>query len=83
MGNTDMRTVTYRLPTAACISAVVSLLVLAPSVAPAGNYPYCIKGDYYVSAAGDCSFDTYQQCLCDGNPFYRPQDDDAAPYPDV
>ncbi len=70
-----------RLPTAACIGAVVLLLVLASSAARAGNYPYCIKGDYYVSPAGDCSFDTYQQCLatasgrrayCDVNPFYPP-----------
>ena len=97
MDNTDMRMVetktTYRfLPTAACIGAVVSFLGLAPSVAQARDYPYCIKGDYYVSAAGDCSFDTYQQCLatasgrrmyCDVNPFYRPQEDDPAAYPDL
>ena len=97
MGNNEMQmvtnTVAHRLlPTAACIGAVVSFLVLAPSAAQAGNYPYCIKGDYYVSPAGDCSFDTYQQCLatasgrrayCDVNPFYHPREDDPAAYPDV
>ena len=27
------------------------------------DYPFCIKGDSYDSPLGDCSFDTYQQCL--------------------
>ena len=97
MGNNGMQmlnnTAAHRLlPTAACVGAVVSFFVLASSAAQAGNYPYCIKGDYYVSVAGECSFDTYQQCLatasgrrayCDVNPFYRPREDDPAAYPDV
>jgi Protein of unknown function (DUF3551) len=38
-----------------------------------------IKGDFYDSPIGDCSFDTYEQCLatasgrkayCDANPFF-------------
>ena len=97
MGNNEMQMVetktTYRfLPTAACIGAAVSFLGLAPSVAQARDYPYCIKGEFYVGTAGDCSFGSYQQCLatasgrrafCDVNPFYRFQEDDPAAYPDV
>jgi hypothetical protein len=80
------------LRTAACIGAVMSFLVLAPSAAQSQNYPYCIKGEFYVGTAGDCSFGSYQQCLatasgrrafCDVNPFYRFQEDDPAAYPDA
>jgi hypothetical protein len=75
-----------------CTGAAVSFLVLAPSAAQARDYPYCIKGEYYDSGVGDCSFDTYQQCLatasgrrayCDVNPFYRFLEDDPAAYPDA
>jgi len=78
--------------TAACIGTVMSLAGLASSTAQARDYPFCIKGDEYDSAVGDCSFDTYEQCkatasgrlaYCDANPFYRPQDDDRTAYPDV
>ncbi|MDE2468702.1 MAG: DUF3551 domain-containing protein, partial [Bradyrhizobium sp.] len=53
--------------------------------------PYCIKGYFYASPVGDCSFDTYGQCLatasgrlayCDVNPFYHFQEDGRARYPD-
>ncbi|MBS0530004.1 MAG: DUF3551 domain-containing protein [Proteobacteria bacterium] len=76
---------------ASFIGAVVAFGVVAPSAAVARDYPYCIKGDYYMSAIGDCSFDTYQQCLatasgrlayCDVNPFYRPAEGDRTVYPD-
>jgi hypothetical protein len=97
MGNNKMRTVKLSaahrlLLTAACGGVVASFLVLAPSTAQAWEYPYCIKGDYYESSTGDCSFDTYQQCLatasgrrayCDVNPFYRFEENDPAAYPDV
>jgi hypothetical protein len=82
---------TYRF-LLACTGLAVSFLVLVPSAAQAWDYPYCIKGDYYESSIGDCSFATYQQCLatasgrrayCDVNPFYRLQEDDSASYPEV
>jgi hypothetical protein len=74
----------------ACLGAIAWLV--RPSGAEARDYPYCIKGDSYVSALGDCSFDTYAQCKasasgrlawCDANPFYRPQADERGAYPDV
>ena len=98
MGNSAMRTVRHMVTThkfllaAACTGFAVSFLVLSPSAAQARNYPYCIKGEFYASGVGDCSFDTYQQCLatasgriayCDVNPFYRFQEDGPAAYPDV
>ena len=52
---------------------------LQPTPVQARDYPFCIKGDNYESPVGDCSFDTYQQCLeaafgrhafCDRNPFF-------------
>jgi hypothetical protein len=63
---------------AVAIGAVASI-GMTPTSAQARDYPFCIKGDLYDSAVGDCSFDTYQQCLasasgrrayCDANPFY-------------
>jgi hypothetical protein len=75
---------------AACLGTMIAFAGLASS--SARDYPFCIKGDGYGSAVGDCSFDTYEQCKatasgrlawCDANPFYRPQGDDRAPYPDV
>ncbi|MBN9007443.1 MAG: DUF3551 domain-containing protein [Rhizobiales bacterium] len=74
------------------IGTMIAFTGLASSSAEARDYPFCIKGDYYMSAVGDCSFDTYEQCKasasgrlawCDANPFYRPQEDDRVPYPDV
>ena len=47
--------------------------------AQARDYPFCIKGKSYAGPRGDCSFDTYQQCLatasgrlawCDTNPYF-------------
>jgi hypothetical protein len=52
---------------------------MMPAPALAWDYPFCIKGGSYGSPIGDCSFDTYQQCLatasgrlafCDANPFF-------------
>ena len=52
---------------------------MTPSPVQARDYPFCIKGDDFGGGIGDCSFDTYQQCLatasgrrayCDANPFY-------------
>jgi hypothetical protein len=96
MGNSEMRmfkrkATTYRFLLAACAGVGASFFVLAPSAAQARDYPYCIKGDYYQNGIGDCSFDTYQQCLatasgrrayCDVNPFYRFLEDDPVSYPD-
>jgi hypothetical protein len=61
---------------ATVIGALVFIVMMS---AQARDYPFCIKGGDYDSAVGDCSFDTYQQCLasasgrrayCDANPFY-------------
>ena len=63
---------------AAAIGAAISVGIV-PTAAQARDYPFCIKGTDYESPVGDCSFDTYQQCLdtasgrfafCDRNPFY-------------
>lgn len=64
---------------AAVALGTVASIGMAPSPVQARDYPFCIKGDIYDSPVGDCSFDTYQQCLatasgrlayCDVNPFY-------------
>jgi hypothetical protein len=98
MGNREMRMVRQMatahkfLLAAAYAGTMVSFAVLAPSTAQARDYPYCIKGDFYASGTGDCSFDTYQQCLatasgrrayCDVNPFYRFPEDGPAAYRDT
>ena len=56
-----------------------ALMGAAPASAQTRDYPFCIKGGNYVSSLGDCSFDTYEQCVatasgrysfCDRNPYY-------------
>jgi hypothetical protein len=65
---------------AAIAIGTLAFIGVTPSSAQARDYPFCIKGADYGSAIGDCSFDTYQQCLatasgrkayCDANPFYN------------
>ncbi len=66
-------------------SALVAALVLGAAAvfsgtsAEAGERAFCMKGQDSGSAHGDCSYDTYEQCLasasgrrnyCDTNPFY-------------
>jgi hypothetical protein len=62
---------------AALLLGAAAALSSAP--AQAGERAFCIKGDNIADAHGDCSFDTYEQCLasasglrryCDVNPFY-------------
>jgi hypothetical protein len=62
---------------AALLLGAAAALSSAP--AQAGERAFCIKGDNIADAHGDCSFDTYEQCLasasglrryCDANPFY-------------
>jgi hypothetical protein len=57
----------------------VAAVGLAPETARARDYPFCIKGEEYMTPVGDCSFDTYEQCkatasgrraYCDVNPYY-------------
>jgi hypothetical protein len=57
----------------------VAAIGMTPSPVQARDYPFCIKGADYDNSIGDCSFDTYEQCLatasgrrayCDANPFY-------------
>lgn len=64
---------------AALAAGAVAAIGAVPDAARARDYPFCIKGHGYESPVGDCSFDTYQQCLatasgrfnyCDVNPFY-------------
>jgi len=64
---------------AAVAFGAVASIGMTPSPVLARDYPFCIKGDFYDSSTGDCSFDTYEQCLatasgrnayCDANPFY-------------
>ena len=52
---------------------------MTPSPVQARDYPFCIKGDDFGGGVGDCSFDSYEQCMatasdrkayCDVNPFY-------------
>lgn len=47
---------------AVAIVAVV-LIGMTPTSIRARDYPFCIKGPSYDSPIGDCSFDTYEQCL--------------------
>jgi Protein of unknown function (DUF3551) len=63
---------------AAAFGGAVSIGITTNS-AQARDYPFCIKGENYLSSVGDCSFDTYQQCLdtasgryafCDRNPYF-------------
>jgi uncharacterized protein DUF3551 len=75
---------------AAVAAGTVASIGTTPSPVQARDYPFCIKGADYDSAVGDCSFDTYAQCLatasgrkdyCDANPFYAyPKQPDFA-YP--
>jgi hypothetical protein len=62
----------------AAFVAVTSIWIAANPVL-ARDYPFCIKGEGYTPM-GDCSFDTYEQCLatasgrsnyCDANPFFH------------
>jgi len=72
---------------ATLVGGVLATVGMMPD-ASAREYPFCIKGDIYASSTGDCSFDTYQQCLatasgrrayCDANPFYGDRDVRIAP----
>ena len=46
------------------LALVTSATILATGVTEvaAGDYRYCIQGDDFAGAAGDCSFASYQQC---------------------
>jgi hypothetical protein len=71
-----------RRPTMRTIPLVAAMMVAGlsletfPAVAAAKVYPWCAR---YSSTAGECSFDTFQQCLddisgigggCTSNPSY-------------
>jgi len=64
---------------AAFVVGAAASVAMVPTSVAARDFPFCIKGDNYGSALGDCSFDTYAQCLatasgrlafCDANPYY-------------
>jgi hypothetical protein len=68
----------YLLLAAVALGAVASTAMTSSPVL-ARDYRFCIKGADYDSAIGDCSFDSYEQCMttasgrrayCDVNPFY-------------
>jgi hypothetical protein len=63
----------------AATTGVLGSAGMMGNAAQARDYPFCIKGGNYDIAVGDCSFDTYEQCLatasgrkayCDANPFF-------------
>lgn len=63
---------------AALVLGAAAALSSAP--AEAGGRAFCMKGQGIDMVLGDCSFDTYQQCLatasgrlnfCDANPYYQ------------
>ena len=67
-----MRTLLFALMAIGTFSAVDT------TPAAARDYPFCILGKDY-DGLGDCSFDSYQQCMatasgrfayCDANPFF-------------
>ena len=67
----------FLLATAA-LGALASIGIPAP--VQARDYPFCIKGAEYGNSIGDCSFDTYEQCLatasgrdasCAANPYFK------------
>jgi hypothetical protein len=71
---------------AAIAAGALASTGMMPAPAQARDYPFCIKGKFYAGPRGDCSFDTYQQCLatasgrqawCDTNPYF------ASPEPRV
>ena len=75
---------------AALAVGAVAAIGMVPDAAHARDYPFCIKGDNYDSVTGDCSFDTYQQCLatasgrkdyCDANPFFAYPERPRSAYP--
>jgi len=47
------------------VAAFVALTSIWMAATPvlARDYPFCIKGQGYITPTGDCSFDTYEQCL--------------------
>jgi hypothetical protein len=49
----------------AAVAAVVSMTSVAmmPTAVQAMDFPFCIKGDFWAGSAGDCTFQTYAQCL--------------------
>jgi hypothetical protein len=73
----------------AAFVAVASIWMAATPVL-ARDYPFCIKGQGYITATGDCSFDTYAQCLatasgrrnyCDVNPYFPFPDEPDVTHP--
>jgi uncharacterized protein DUF3551 len=60
------------------VMAAINAAPAAAGAAPSGNSPFCIKGCDFGGGAGDCSFQTYQQCqataagrnaTCASNPY--------------
>lgn len=79
-----------KLVSALAAACALASIGLGPTSAHAQESPFCILGDGYPPR-GDCSFETYEQCLatasgrkawCDRNYFYAyPNPAYAAPAP--
>jgi hypothetical protein len=65
---------------AAVAVGALAAIGLPSTLAQARDYPFCIRGYDYAGPMGDCSFDSYAQCLaaasgrhdyCDRNYFFN------------
>src|ERR1700761_7181858 len=56
-GDTEMTTWVVR----GIIAAGLGLMTLAPTVASAHDYPYCLQGRRW-GYPGNCQFESFQQC---------------------
>lgn len=72
---------------AALAGGALAAIGMVPD-ASARDYPFCLRGEHYLSPLGDCSYDTYEQCkatayglraYCDVNPYYGYRDARIAP----
>ncbi|NOJ38806.1 DUF3551 domain-containing protein [Bradyrhizobium australiense] len=46
---------------------VFASIAIMPTTAQARDDPFCIKGEFWPSTGGDCSFGTYQHCLAEAS----------------
>jgi hypothetical protein len=77
----------YYLGAVAAVT-LTATIGMTPATAQVPDSPFCIKGDFWAGSVGDCSFQTYAQCLatasgrggitCDANPFFDHRASQAA-----
>ncbi|SIO48538.1 Protein of unknown function [Bradyrhizobium erythrophlei] len=51
-----------RKPNLAIVISAIVIAIGGVTHVDAQDYPYCIQGDEFGGGAGDCSFNSYQQC---------------------